>query len=186
MPQWAPQPAKWGRLVAYVVLACFIGGYASLVWHWPFLTILATAVVVAATTIVNRRHRRRLARLAESRPDESICTFVRALPIRELDTWVVRATFESLRQHLRGMHDAFPLRPSDLLVHDLRMDPEDLEDLVIEIAGRAGRNLKGAKANPYFDRVVTVEDLINFLCAQPRDLPKLAAEATDERENHWP
>lgn len=168
MPQWAPQETNWQRVTAYAVLACLVAGYAFLVWRWPMPTMAAGGAFVAATVVYDRRERRRLAALAGSRRDESICSFIRALPIRELDTWVVRATFEQLQHHLSDLHETFPLRPSDRLVNDLRMDPDDLEDVVIEIAGRAGRSFDGCRTNPYFDKVETVGDLIAFLCAQPR------------------
>lgn len=120
-----------------------------------------------AIAVYNVREGRRLAALAAVRPGESICSFARALPVRDLDTWVVRATFEQLQAHLPGLHAAFPVRPSDRLVADLGIDPDDLEDIAFQVATRAGRSMDGGPANPYYNKVTTVEDLINFLCAQP-------------------
>jgi hypothetical protein len=169
MPAWAPRPVRWPlRLVGYLLAATLVGWYVWLVWRWPIPTSLASAGLVVATVVYNVRERRRVAALAVLRPDESICSFARALPIRELDTWVVRATFEQLQAHLQGFHVGFPVRPSDRLVADLKIDPEDLEDLAVEIATRTGRTMEGCPANPYYDKVTTVEDLINFLCAQPK------------------
>jgi hypothetical protein len=112
----------------------------------------------------------RLRTIGESRAGDSICTFVRALAIRELDTWVVRAVFEQLQNHLRDSYAQFPLRPSDHLFEDLRIDPDDLdEELLGQIAQRSGRSLSDCRANPYHGKVATVEDLIRFLCAQPKN-----------------
>lgn len=169
MPPWSPRPVYWPlRLVGYFLAAALVGWYVWLIWRWPLATTVMSALLVVATVVYNVRERRRLAVLAGLRPDESICSFARALPIRDLDTWVVRATFEELQAHLQGLHVAFPLRPSDGLVDDLKIDPEDLEDLAVKVAARAGRTMEGCPANPYYDRVITVGDLINFLCAQPK------------------
>jgi hypothetical protein len=49
------------------------------------------------------------------------------------------------------------------------VDAEDLDDvLAAEIAQRTGRSLSGSENNPYYGKVVTVEDLIRFFCAQPK------------------
>lgn len=169
MPALAPRPVRWPfRFVGYFVAAALVGWYVWLIWKWPIPTLVASAGLVAATVVCNVRERRRLAALAELRPGESICSFTRALPIRELDTWVVRATFERIQTHLRDLHVEFPVRPSDRLVADLKIDPEDLGDLAVEIATRSGRTMEGCPANPYYDKVTTVEDLIDFMCAQPK------------------
>ena len=116
-----------------------------------------------------RSERSRLRALASSRPGESICTFVRELPVRELDPWVVRAVFEQLQSHLQGECRSFPLRPTDRFVEDLHVDPDDLDDDLLEQAAqRTGRLLTDLRANPYYGKVHTVEDLIRFLCEQPR------------------
>lgn len=168
MPAWAPPPVRWPlRLVGWLVAAALVGWCVWLFSTWPIPATVTSAVLVVATVVHNIRERRRLAALAELRPDESICSFGRALPIRELDTWVVRATFEQLQAHLQRVHVAFPIRPSDRLVADLKFDPEDLEELAVEIATRTGRSMEGGPRNRYYDKVTTVEDLINFLCAQP-------------------
>ncbi len=168
MPAWAPRPVRGPlRLVGYLVAAAVAGWYAWLVWQWPIPTILVTGGLAVAIAVYNVREGRRLAALAAVRPGESICSFARALPVRDLDTWVVRATFEQLQAHLPGLHAAFPVRPSDRLVADLGIDPDDLEDIAFQVATRAGRSMDGGPANPYYNKVTTVEDLINFLCAQP-------------------
>jgi len=48
-----------------------------------------------------------------------------------------------------------------------QIDPEDFEDIVVEIADRVGRRLDDYERNPYYARSSTVPGLIEFLCAQP-------------------
>jgi hypothetical protein len=48
------------------------------------------------------------------------------------------------------------------------IDPEECEDLVIDFADRAGRNLADYDRNPHWHRISTISGLIEFLCAQPR------------------
>jgi hypothetical protein len=42
-------------------------------------------------------------------------------------------------------------------------------DLMAEISQRAGRSLSNTTANPYYDKVKTVGDLVLFFDTQPKD-----------------
>ena len=117
-------------------------------------------VWVAVGSILLHRH---FKRLSEDRKEESICTFARALPAREHDTWVVRAVYEELSSLVR-----VPIRPNDALEKDLNIDPEDQDEAALEIARRAGRSMDNTKGNPLFGRVVTVADMIEFFEQQPK------------------
>jgi hypothetical protein len=172
MPQLVP--GRVSRLALFVLVAGATGGYVSLLWNWPVATSLVSAAILVWTIAENRSWRRHLAAMAASRADEGICSFVRALPIRDLDTRVVRATFEEIQAYLRHGPRGFPLRPSDRLVEDLDIDPEDLEDITVTIADRAGRTLEAYRANPRYAGMTTAEDLIAFLSAQPKAQPNIA------------
>lgn len=112
------------------------------------------------------RERRHLASLAAQRDGESICQFARSFARREVDTWVVRAVYESLHSYLGGR---LPIRAADRLKQDLRLDEDDLDlDLLQQIARLSGRSLERTTDNPWFDRVTTVRDLVSFLEHQPR------------------
>jgi len=77
--------------------------------------------------------------------------------------------YEQLQQYLGG-DLRVPIRATDRLQKDLRIDTEDLEmDLIAEISQRTGRSLTNTAANPYYDRVKTVGDLVLFFNAQPKD-----------------
>lgn len=112
------------------------------------------------------RESRHMARLAGQRQGESICQFARAFAWRQVDTWVIRAVYESLHGYLGGQ---LPIRADDRLKQDLRLDDDDLElDLLEEMARLSGRSLERTTGNPWFDRVNTVRDLVLFLDQQPR------------------
>ena len=170
MPPFVAEPVTWvWKLIGYAVLAGLAGGYAWLLWDRPLFTLGVSGTVFGAFALAVAYSRKQFRAVATARGAESLCTFTRALPVRELDTWVIRAVFEQLQGYLQGEYPSFPLRPSDRLVEDLKIDTEDLDDLlVIEIGQRTGRDFTTTEGNPYYGKVQTVEDLIRFVCAQPK------------------
>jgi hypothetical protein len=129
--------------------------------------LLLPTVVALVTVHLSIGERRRLARLAEARRGESICSFARSFERRAVDTWVIRAVFEELQPYCRYGRRVLPLRATDDLEEVLRIDPEDLCDLATDMAFRAGRSLEGCDENPFFGRVRTASDLVLFLANQP-------------------
>lgn len=155
------------------------------IWHWLVLAAIAAVglwllyanpplrwtlagffALVAVGACFDRRY---FKRLEEERKEESICSFSRALPAKEYDTWVVRAVYEEVSRFVR-----VPIRPSDDLEKDLRMHPDDRDDLAFEIARRAGRSMEDAQKNPLFDRVKTVADMVAFFENQNREANQTA------------
>ena len=136
----------------------------------PVLIITVTFVVwlVLGTIIQNRRHRRRMRALALERSGESICHFVRGLPYRRLDTSVIRHVYEAVQSELVVPDFRVPIRATDHCTDTLDIDPEDFEYLIADLADRCGRSLDSYEQNPYYGRVRTVGDLVQFLCAQPK------------------
>ena len=61
-----------------------------------------------------------------------------------------------------------PLRTSDKLEKDLKIDPDDIEDLIPVVAQRTGRCLENTERNPFFGKIETVGDLVLFINNQPR------------------
>lgn len=171
MPPLSREPIGWfNRLIGYAIFLTFASGFVWTLWRWPIPTTVMTVALAVWLAVMNRRIRQSIRRLGKPRTGETICTFARALPIREVDTWVVRAAFEQLQEHLRADYVSFPLRPSDRLVDDLKIDPDDVDLLASDIAQRAGRTLIPLDKNPYWGRVASVEDLIRAVCAQPRSV----------------
>lgn len=72
-----------------------------------------------------------------------------------------------MREQLRPAV-GFPIRPSDRLHNDLGIDVENLECCLEEICERTGRSSNHTEHNPYFGRVETVSDFVEFLESQPR------------------
>lgn len=125
-------------------------------------------LVVVVTVVQNRKHRRRTLALAAERSGESICQFVRSLPYRKLDTSVIRHVYEAVQAEVAVPDVHVPIRASDSCTDTLEIDPEDFDYLVADLSTRCGRSLDGYEQNPFYGRVQTVGDLVQFLCAQPK------------------
>ena len=159
LPSAAPERVTViGWIILFAIVAGTIWGLTTSVHlRW----VIGIFVLLIALMAIFDDYR--LKRIKEERKEESICSFSRELPAKIHDTWVVRAVYEELSQHL----DA-PLRPSDDLKSFWRIDPDELNDIAIGIASRAGRSMEDTKNNPMLDRVVTIADLILFIENQPR------------------
>lgn len=155
-------PSASISLTGWLILIAMAAAMLSLIYRTPWL-ILFLAVIFLVMYIAFIPASRRLDRLAKSRADDSICTFVRQFDYRETDTWILRAVYEEIIDCV-----GFPIHADDNLVNQLKIDHEDLDDAVFDIAERAGRSMDNAGSNPYFNRVKTVADLVLFLEHQPR------------------
>jgi hypothetical protein len=161
--RWMPKPdtpgvSAVGWLIVAFVLPIFI---LLLAVTWPLMLF--------GRFFLNRHFRR----LLSERPGEDIGTFARAFDRRTqpFDPWVVRAVWDALVPYVvcGGRKVPVPLRPSDRLFEDLRIDPEDTEfELIEEIATRSRHSLNNLENNPFFGEMETVGDLIHFISLQPR------------------
>lgn len=149
----------FSALVALVVAGC---------WHsWTMrLGCVAWLGIAALLGVFDHRKRRRLLD-RRVRDGLGICTFAREFPRRSVDTWILRATWEELGTYLAVDGRPFPIRADDRL-DAFGLDDLDLEDVVVRIAGRARRTLYRYAANPWTDRVETIQDLVDYLQFQPR------------------
>lgn len=135
--------------------------------------LLAGLVMVLAAPVMlvllpfGIRHNRRLRRLAAERAGEGICTFARAFPRRSVDPWIIRAVHQGVQPWCAFRGGLLPVRADDPLDGLLGMVDEDVDDLVMEVATRAGRSLDGAERNPV-RAVATVGDVVRFVSHQPR------------------
>ncbi len=168
--RWMPRQSPRSHPVLLAVLAFGAGATFWLFVRHPWLFIVA-AVLVGVSYALERRRRGRLHALADDRMGDPLCHFVRAFPADERDPHILRALYEELQVYC-SMGKPFPLRPTDQLRAELEIDPDDLDDIANTVAGRAGRDMKSCRANPYYGRVQTVRDLVSFLRAQP---PTIAA-----------
>jgi len=167
------------------------------IWGWAFLALLLLAVlyvlyrnpysffffavVGVAFWMFSASFNRNMRKLAAGRADESICTFVRQFNCRKSDPWILRAVYEELSRYSVVDSRPLPIRADDqccgsnldeiewkFLENNLKIDPEDLDDLARTIAVRAGRSMEDAKQNPFYGKVKTVRDLVGFLEHQPK------------------
>lgn len=163
-PVAARAPLPWAARGFLALIAAALCGWA---WAHPVAVIGSALALGSFGAALGRREALRLDRMARSRAGESICQFARSIDCRRVDTWVVRAVYEELQGSLPSVLPV-PLRVTDHLQRDLHCDAEELEDLVVDMAQRARRSLENTSANPLFDKVTTVGDLVEFLHAQPR------------------
>jgi hypothetical protein len=156
-------------LLGWALLCALVAGFAYALWRQPLLTaglVLLVCGVSASHWLFVRRHLRRLAAV---RTGEDIGVFAKQFDYRNVDTWVIRAVYEELQEYLGSEVNAFPLRASDRLSEDLKVDQGDLEDVVASrVAERTGRSHEAATSNPFYGKVHTVSDLVHFFNAQPR------------------
>lgn len=169
MPKYVVPPMGfWGKLVLVVMLVALVvsAANASLV-----KILIAVGACVAIWALGKRSvdlRQSQIQALASSRANESICEFARSFNCREVDTWVVRAVYEELQEELQIGASQFPVRASDSLADDLKIDPDDIDmTLVPAIAARTGRSFDGASGNPYWGKVTTVAELVLFFNGQP-------------------
>jgi hypothetical protein len=166
MPKYRKRPTSfrgWVFLIGFLLLLGW------LVWSAP--VILLVAPVLAFADYRNRKKSSaHLEALARARGQDSICTFSRRFARGQVDPWVIRAVYEQLQGYLASESERFPVRPTDDIFVDLRIDDEDFEmDIVEEITQRTGRTLAGAEKNRFYGRANIVENLVHFFNEQPKE-----------------
>ena len=167
MPKYAHAKPSTGS-IAWIFLVILAFSFIYVFWKYPQVTSLVLVALLILAQIEIHRTRKARRALALSRAEESICDFARAFDCRVIDTWIVRAVYEQLQEHL-GLEYRIPIRSTDTFGKDLQIDSEDLDmDIVQEIAQRTGRTLENPEKNPYYDKINTVGDLVYFFNAQPK------------------
>ena len=159
-----------GQSSPRIVLAitAFIAAALLLVNVQPVVVTVVEGLVLLGWTVLIL-DARSLNRLASGRKAESICTFARSFDCRAVDTWVIRAVYETVQASLAS--DGFPIRASDRISDDLHLDDEDLDDLAEEIAERSCRTLSDSESNPYCGELATVRNLVLFFAHQGQSQP---------------
>lgn len=119
----------------------------------------------------NRQWRAHLRMLAQQRKDHSICDFARSFDAREVDTWVIRASWNVLSESVnRDGPDGFtvPIFADDRLADEFMLeDDEDLLETLEEMAHRAGRSTELLGTEGFSGPVITVRDAVLLLNALP-------------------
>jgi hypothetical protein len=157
---------------AIAPLAALVLGFAYFVFTSSNTVRCVTACMAMSfygyAVFINKREKHRFNAIASCRGSESICTFAKSFNARQIDTWIIRAAHQELQRFLHCYVARFPVRASDTFHTDLRMDCDDVEDILRDIADRVGRSLDITENNPYYGKVETVSDLVLFINAQPR------------------
>lgn len=157
----------WGWIVWVLVVAAVV----NLIYQVPWILLVAIAAVPLGKWS-EAKAARRLRAWALQRSHRSICTFAREFDFRRTDAWILRAVYEEISRYLAVDGRPVPVGADERWAEDLQIDPEDLEDLLSDIAFRAGRTLENAAENPFLQKMETIRDLVNFLEWQPRTLPR--------------
>jgi hypothetical protein len=169
MPRFSPQPIP---VVGWLFISCVlaVGVYFAIAKPGALLIMaIALTALFLMSRQLNKRDARKLQTLASQRKGQSICEFARDFDARAVDTWIIRAVYEQLQEHLNYIHPAFPVRADDRLKEDLLLDDDDLDiDLVDEVEARTGISIAESDSNPYFGKVKTVRDLVLFFQNQLR------------------
>jgi len=164
-----PKIASTSSLLGWVVIALFgamivytiVAGFKSA----PIITLITLCVVPGFYFLCRTNYENHWSRMKAGRAGESIGTFARSFDLKTVDTWVIRAVYEELQFYAPDV----PLRKTDSIFNDLKVDPEDFEmDVIRNIGKRTGRSLENYQSNPHFGEIKTVESLVLFFNAQSK------------------
>lgn len=166
MPKYVPE-STWPPFMGWLLLAGFVG--SLLCWIWEKPAVLLFIMVIAVWIVIEQRTRSiKLAKLAQERKELSICEFTRSFDYRSIDTWVIRAVYETIQDYVSKPEILVPIKAKDHLTDVLEIDDEDLDmDLLVEMLQRTGRSMEDTPSNPYYGKIKTVADLVYFVNAQP-------------------
>lgn len=172
MPSYQ-ETISWGsKLFGWLVLAGIVGMLGYLWWGEPaFRIFLLACIAVILASFFDTRDLEVLRRLQAERENEDIGSFARALNYRQIDPWIIRAVYEEINDEL-PLDSPLPLRPSDHLEKDLKLDAEDLEFVLERIFARVGLSDENIDKNLYYGKIETVQDLVNFCNGQPRKIQR--------------
>lgn len=116
--------------VGWLLLAILIAGLVALIYYHPLAVAVYVLFVTVGGWIASHINTRRKLALASSRSvGNALCAFARSMDLRALDPWIVRAVFEELQPCFPEQARPFPIRPTDRLVEDLHLDPDDIEEI---------------------------------------------------------
>ena len=165
-----PTTERRAGFFAYIALATMSLALLYSLWVHPVWTLAALSALAVASAISWKSQREELLGLAARRANGSgICAFARSFDLRQVDSWVVRAVYEELAHHFKGLEIEVQINADDDIIEDLQIDPEDLDmGIALDIAARTGRTFEGFKANPYLSDTNSVRGLVMFFNAQPR------------------
>jgi hypothetical protein len=156
-----PQTTMMGKVVVFLFLGIFTASLLYAVYCHPIVSLVVAIIFTSAGVVSYFRSKKHAEKMLAQRAEEKICSFRRSFNLHHIDPWIVRAVYEEMFELVDR-----PLRASDRLEEDLRIDPEDLEDVATNVAVRAGYDLGDNKQNPFYGKLKTVGDLVMFFTHQ--------------------
>jgi hypothetical protein len=157
MPKYVEPKCRWWN---YFLLALVFAMPAYIIWSVPWYVSLGIIAAVIASLRIKHFSQKRV---AAERVGESICTFARSFNFRSVDTWIIRAVYEAIEPEVN-----FPLRKTDNFCRDMKLDWIDVSEIAEEVAQRTGRPLTNSEQNPWYGKVETVADMVEFFMCQPK------------------
>jgi len=130
---------------------------------WFFRLVIAVSSTVILFHIISSWDERIWVRSTiREREGEGRSSFVKSSVDVGFSQRVANATYDSLRAYWPRTIE-FPLRLTDQLEEDLHVDPDDTDLIAKDIAVRCGVEPDRCCADPGFDAVATVEDVMRMV-----------------------
>jgi hypothetical protein len=165
-----PVPVAKPSIIGWLVLAAVVAAILSVFVAHPMITGTGLGALILITIVAQHKRTVRLHGIAQDRKGEDIGSFARSFNRRDgsqLDPWAIRAVWNALVPYTEAKGRRVPLRPTDRFEEDLGIDPDDIETLVNQLVEQCERVPGNWRANPFYDSVATVGDLVYFISAQP-------------------
>ena len=171
MPTYNETLTWKSRSIGYIFIALFFLWLAYTIWDDPMagLFLLGIIFVIFLFGYFSPYSIESIDTLYEERKNEDIGTFTRLLDYRNIDTWIIRAVYEEVNSELE-YNKPLPIRPSDHLKKDLKLDEDALDFIVIHVFERVGISYENIEKNPYYDKIETVGDIVHFCNYQPKEV----------------
>ena len=171
MPTYNETLTWKSRNIGYIIIAPFFLWLAYGIWDDPIVGVVLLGIIfiIFLFGYFSPYSTEFIDELYAERKNEDIGTFTRLLDYRNIDTWIIRAVYEEVNSEL-GYDKTLPIRPSDHLENDLKIDIEGLEFILTYIFARVGISDKDIEKNPYFGKIETVGDIIHFCNTQPKEV----------------
>lgn len=160
--------------LAYGVIALFLAAVAWLCFTKPVALIIVSFIIIYLV-IATIKDNKRLRAIAAERAGDNVCTFARAFDRRNVDPWTIRAAYDEFQEYFGSIERPFPIRASDRLQEDLKMDGDDVFDLLFAIAERSRHDITFLNDNP---QIHTIGDLVVCISNLPKieEAEQVAAE----------
>ena len=165
-----PVPQKHPGVTGWLILLALGGALLFALISHPIATLAILGVLVLIPFLTKPGRKKRVGAIRHERANEDIGSFARAFDRRgepQVDPWAIRAVWDALTPLTAAGGQTIPLRPTDRWEADLGIDPEDIEDLVPQLVEQCERAPGDWKANPFYERLSTVGELVYFISAQP-------------------